>query len=566
MNTIGYNLDIGLPLENKQAFDLLYVNSNSENEIRFKNWLSKPTKEPIIITGQIGTGKTTFLNKVLIDNNIKPDIKVDLNNIITITSGSIWGGLLGKCIAFAIENNINIEEYNFKSLYNDLFLNDLEFSTVLISNFKNFKTEQTKENLYKLIDSNFQIIFQQIKSLIIDIEEKLDKNILFYVEGIDKIPNYNANYLIIIEYLNFLSENKTIFECNLIHLFCDDEWIANKEKITILNFIEVEIFEQLIDKRTGIYNKQWKQNYPKLFELSGGNYRQAIRLFSEFEFANRQLNLKADDAFNYTIKKIRTDFIIFQNSPVDILKVIKKDGFISSGVIKYNNGNELLFKNLILIIEEQDNFGNFKSIINPLIHEYLEKEIFVEEDENNLNIKEIYHSLSSFFLKPDKNEIIIIIYDNLEIAKVSENFIFGKALSFNEGSFEHYEISNRNFLKVFEQTNKDFESIFFKNELNDKIIEKLEHTRDALIRKKMIWWIEQKFVTKYFNNWIQLRQFVKIFKLNENILSKLNIEDLEKDIETIDYMEYTKREKDKIKQDLQTVINYLEQNQNASKR
>jgi len=48
----------------------------------------------------------------------------------------------------------------------------------------------------------------------------------------------------------------------------------------------------------------------------------------------------------------------------------------------------------------------------------LSKEISVDNDENKLNINEIYHSLSSFFLKPLKNEIIIIIYDNYEIPNV----------------------------------------------------------------------------------------------------------------------------------------------------
>ena len=60
----GINLDDGVALSTEEEFRLLYVPCNPDETARLQEWFADDTQEPLLLGGQIGSGKTTILNEV----------------------------------------------------------------------------------------------------------------------------------------------------------------------------------------------------------------------------------------------------------------------------------------------------------------------------------------------------------------------------------------------------------------------------------------------------------------------------------------------------------------------
>ena len=88
MNTNGINFDIGLPLIKQDELDLLYIDWLPEQTEKLNLWMRDITANPIIVTGQIGCGKTTFIQKAIYATKTKPDLTINLDKITTISKGS----------------------------------------------------------------------------------------------------------------------------------------------------------------------------------------------------------------------------------------------------------------------------------------------------------------------------------------------------------------------------------------------------------------------------------------------------------------------------------------------
>lgn len=60
--TFGINLDEGIPLVSQSDFELLHVDCFDDSYEKLTSWI-KDSEQPLVIGGQIGSGKSTLIRK-----------------------------------------------------------------------------------------------------------------------------------------------------------------------------------------------------------------------------------------------------------------------------------------------------------------------------------------------------------------------------------------------------------------------------------------------------------------------------------------------------------------------
>jgi hypothetical protein len=576
MNTHGINFDIGLPLTKQEEFDILFVPYNEELEISLTDWLTDTNSNSLLIAGQIGTGKSTLINKLFF-HGIKPDIFIQFDKIFTKSKGSFYGVLLGKILELSEINQVDLTEFGFHELYKK-YVDDIKsFAELLTQETINYKQLTIQQNCYKTIEKSIDIIKKQISTLIDTITKILQRKLFIFAEGVDKFnPNKSVNwYDEIIDILNFISVQKTLYEANIIHLLEREIWVEKAKKIVLPNATD-DAVKQMFYKRLGNYTKNYENNINELVYLSGGNFRQALRLLVEFEFAKRKLKKEDTDALNYSRKRVIDDMFSYINIPYELLKVVFRDKYIHSGTFKVEEKfleSFPLYRNLILIKDIQKE-GKWAAIVNPLfeteVENYIPKTQTLKQVDTitKYQFTEILDKLASYFLEPDKKEVAIILYDDIEIARIIDDYLVGRAGSYEEIFYESIDVkSTDDFALLFNyiptETNYTGFSYFFFYQLSFDETKKIDVQRDTLIINNMLWWINKEHIRDYLKNWEHFRQFVKIFDLQKDILSYIEISDIEQDINDLELIEYSITDSDKIKSRLEKVLEYLKSKENA---
>ena len=60
----GINIDDGVALSTEEEFRLLYVPCNPDETACLQGWFSDDAQDPLMLGGQIGSGKTTLIKEV----------------------------------------------------------------------------------------------------------------------------------------------------------------------------------------------------------------------------------------------------------------------------------------------------------------------------------------------------------------------------------------------------------------------------------------------------------------------------------------------------------------------
>jgi hypothetical protein len=288
--------------------------------------------------------------------------------------------------------------------------------------------------------------------------------------------------------------------------------------------------------------------------------------------------------------------------------VVNKDQYLASGIFRDIGTREdvksAVYRNWIIIKDEQDENLRWPAAVNPLLlpalqtfkeipespetrmlREYaeanqispfgleidisaLDKDKFFDiiADSSNmstLNIMKIFDSLASYFLNTERMDKIIIAYDNIELAKLANDFIIGRAGTYRPGNFKdiefdqvpHYRLDI--FFKEHEKEDIDGYSVFFIKKITKNELIELEQRRDAFIDRRMIWWVPYNDLMEYLKYWNQLRQFFKIYRLENDVLSSISAEEIGEDIEDIETINFIEYNIEQVKKRLQNVLNYL---------
>lgn len=615
-NQYGINFDLGIPLQSPQEFDLLYVELHSEQKQRLIDWIKDENEGSIVAAGQIGTGKTTLIEKAFQETAVNCDIRIKLDEEVPLyVPGAFWGVFLGKTIELALKLKCNLRDFHLSEdllgiNYSDGGLKKLTASlcrqTLSISDF------QEKKKLFHLIDENIEIIRRQAAEIIKIIESQIKRKPFIFAEGIDKFGHHTADYISLLDLLNFLSPYKTLYEANLIHLFGSTQKWHNSKKI----FVTAESNErinELLTKRLGVYSKSREDILPVLVGLSGGNARQALRLLVEYHYAVDKRKKDTKDALDYTCRRVREDLVSIPGGGFEseLLKVVNKDKYISSGTLKDFTSREVsqnaVYHNWILILNDADKELKWPAAVNPLLlpaiqtlrdipespettalKEWAEAhdvspfglEIDVSKIDQPgklfdlissselpamlLNIMEIFDNMAAYFLNPERKDKVIIAYEEKEGGELANDFIIGKAGTYKPGNFKdinYDEIPGGQldiFLKGLSKEQYDGYSIFFEKQLTPPELMALDQRRDTLIDYKMIWLIPYHDLKGYLKYWPQLRQFFKIFHLEKDVFGNISREEIEQDLEDIETMATSKDlSKGRLKERLQRVLNYM---------
>jgi hypothetical protein len=612
----GINFDLGVPLQSPEEFQLLYVELHTEQEQRLIDWIKDENEGSIIAAGQIGTGKTTLIEKAFQEAAVNCDVRIKLDEEVPLyVPGAFWGVFLGKTIELALKLKCNLKDFQLSEdligiKYSDSGLKKLTAAlckqTLSISDFRE------KKKLFHLIDENIEIIRRQAAGIIKIIENKIKRKPFIFAEGIDKFGHYTADYISLLDLLNFLSPYKTLYEVNLIHLFGSTQKWHNSKKIFVTAASNQQINE-ILSKRLGVYSKSRAGILPLLAGLSGGNIRQALRLLIEYDFAVENMKKDKKDALDYTCRRVREDLISIPEGGFEseLLKVVNKDKYISSGILKDFAGRKVsqnaIYHNWILILNDADKELKWPAVVNPLLLPAIQTlRAIPESPETNalkewaeahdvspfgleidvskidrpgklfdlissselpsmlLNIMEIFDNMAAYFLNPDRKDKIIIAYKDKELVKLANDFIIGKAGTYKPGNFKdlnYDEIPGGQlyiFLSGLSKEQYDGYSIFFEKQLTPPELMAMDQRRDALIDYKMIWWFPYNDLKGYLKYWPQLRQFFNIFHLEEDVLGNISKKEIEEDLEDIEGMAPSQDpSKGQLKERLQRVLNYL---------
>jgi len=586
-------IDIGLPLLEKLEIDQFYVDSNSQQFIRYKEWLESSRSQPIMITGQIGSGKTTFIHYGCLITTIKPNIQIKFDTEPVYYTISAFTAL-----TFAKTLNWFANDWKADSrillkpeiieLFPDIFASN--FSELLTKKWISSKERAKQKELFNTIKVNLDSVLDQIDDLLNKVDYNFKKDVLVFAEGIDKFQPNSPEYFELEPILDILKRHKTLFETNLVHYFTPSKiWGKDIQKVIIPAVSELQIIACL-KKRLGQFHIVYKNVIQTVAELSGGNYRQALRLLAEYEFASTNLKKTKDDAIDYSINRTIDNLLSFSSvrSDLEILNVINRDQYITSGVAQKNT--DLIFNNNIFIQSELSDL-QWNCIINPLLQENLKKSnpsdstldlinSWVTTTGTTMNglanssfekpqlfeylsgfktiplsISETFTALSSLFLS-DSNEIVVILYENKEVAEIANDYFLG-----NVGNVTDLKFSKTIQLKKIEnilsiKDSFDVSTLFLES-YDKRFLRSLDHLRDYLITKNMLWWVKRSEILKCLEQWPQLRQFLKIYSLDESIRAFITADEIEEDLSALKEMGYSDKTYTIFKTKLERVLNYL---------
>ena len=108
----GINLDGGVPLASESDFEQLYVECSHETVEILTSWI-KEGDSPLLLGGQIGSGKSTLIKKAFRDSSQEPEISLHFDReSINLDAGDFWAITLAGFIDAALKEGIDLSFCN----------------------------------------------------------------------------------------------------------------------------------------------------------------------------------------------------------------------------------------------------------------------------------------------------------------------------------------------------------------------------------------------------------------------------------------------------------------------
>ncbi|MFA6598105.1 MAG: hypothetical protein WCS69_10310 [Ignavibacteriaceae bacterium] len=579
-NKDGINFDEGIPLVDLTEFETLYVQCHEKQQIEFISWLTDSTS-PLLVGGQIGTGKSTFINKTFSDSSIYPDLTFHFDqDSIDIFENNPLIIIVKEIIIKALNENIDLSFTNPLYELTDGQVSDWQ-NLIEIFQLNDFSLNvyNIKKNIAQKLQLNEDFVLGIMREVISRIEGKMGHKIFCFASGFDKYSKANVEFYFLNSVSLFLSKYKTLFEVNAVHIF-DNTWALKSCQKIFLSSLNNDIVKEILKKRMGVYSFSIDEIINNLCALSGGNLRQALRLLTNYTMMKYNYET-LESCLIATAKKTSQDFFAFASRPSEeLMKYIFKEKIISATTISLPGDKETaqrsIYQNWIFIYEHFEG-DKWKVDLNPLVqHLFLNsneitnyetvllnsyaqsnqissygltfgnqlqsKTPLVEELKKSLsdsyvfNTAEILHMISAALLSTDRTDRIIIAYRDKEITEVVRDYIFAKANSFEYQSFFHTEIVmsdisvQNQLLEAIKKNDVNIYSFSFSSGLNDNDIEVVDKMRDVFLSYQMIWWLQIDDLKYYLPKWTQLRQLFEIFILEDELLASINKNEIEEDL------------------------------------
>lgn len=624
INRFGINLDEGLALT-EETLEKLYVPCFEDDFQKIRAWLKDNTIEtPLLFGGQIGSGKSTLITKVFSDKSSKPDITLKFDKEgLNLDEGDFLSIILSGFIKKAVDLRLDL---SFSELPSELFkLNTDNWQgivDVLSPEKFSMKSFETRISARKKIAKKAQYTIETISEIGGILKSNVKSSLFIFASGIDKYDTNSAAFKISLKSsIKILSNYKTMFEVNAVHLFLPDNaspFSSNNEKVFIQTVSDKEIIE-ILQKRMGVYAEPIKTELELITKWSGGNPRQAIRLLTHYQSARKNKELDKTGRLAKAIKRTTDDFFAYSKKPSsDLIKTILKDKRIETSLLNLpgdkETAQESLYGNWIFITQASIN-GAWPAIINPLVKPFFgnEKSMIeepeqkllsqyaeinemsptglgvnmLEEDSSpksadkilqeflsmgieeplSLKLTEILDVISAALLSNDRKDRIIVGFKDKNILNAARAYLFAKANSYEYQRFEHRNLSggeDKKPIHILEETlalDTDILSFEFAGKWTEKQLDILDKYRDRFINFQMLWWIPLEDLKDYLPHWVQLRELFEFFILEDELLGSLSIKDIESDLAFYeDLVESEESSEFAMVKNLKIVLEYLKEN------
>lgn len=609
----GMNLDEGIALTSQEEFDLLYLETESEIETRLADWLNHGNGS-IIFGGQIGCGKTTAIERAIRLADKQPDITCHFDrNHINPSPLDTWLILIAEIARFSANNDLKVIANilpGIQSILGDSPQQwDESLAQVLLTAYSPSALEKHRE-FKALLAPLLDHLPAALRTVIQEHEKKLGRSLFILASGVDKFEPGTSAYISLSEPLAALSSFKTLYEVNAVHLFSRDAWTRNCEQL-VLTATNQNWIENMLKKRLGIYAQACQQEIPLLAAFSGGLPRQALRLLDHFVI-ERKNHPDQNDAIIHSVANVNRDFFAFAKRPENsLLNAVNKKKLLETTLISLpgdaDTAMRAVFGNWIILKKHQQE-SRWQACINPAVtgslellnpdepemlllkqyakrqdisptgldidvqatnwHSLLHEEL---EHPHPLNILEILDTISAALLSKQREDRIIITYEDRNNAEYVRAYLQAKSNSYEYQTWDHKVIQGGNgkeplneILDFFSDKSIDIYSMEFVGNYTDEQLNEINIRRDTLIDKQLIWWIPKNELARYLIGWTQLRQLFQIFIMEDDISKALSIEDIEADIEFMqDLSEFQKTAEFNYVSDLRKVLNYLKEKKNG---
>jgi len=374
-NENGINFDVGYPLSDDD-FHLLYVDINKDQHQRFLDWVKDVKAAPLLICGQIGTGKTTFIEKGVFETDNQKssfDIKLSFDTDIRFhREGEYLGLFLGKIIDLADRLKVDLSPFKLAKDILGIECSDNDLKEQLLQDSLSISEIKKQKDVFDKVGNLIEELIPVIKKIISRIEDKNGRKLFVYAEGIDKFKYNEVAYHSVQGILDFMADYKTLYEVNFVHLFFGNDKWRKADAIILYNTGNQEV-EAVLQKRLGNRYKDFYSGIiPAIVGVSGGNLRQGLKILTEYYYAVEVLKKKADQAFSYACSLTRNNslFIAREKFPSDIIKVVYRDRYLLTEIItgeQRDSVHDALYNNWIMITGESKDKKQWESMINPLI-------------------------------------------------------------------------------------------------------------------------------------------------------------------------------------------------------
>lgn len=613
----GINLDDGVALSTTDEFRLLYVPCNPEITDVLQRWFKSESKEPLLLGGQIGSGKTTLLKEIARSFETIT-VSFDTDPLEPTESGYsllLFGEIIQACLANGVEvDGCGVLLSDFPSLAADSW--DV-FAKKATSRPSSLQEAELLQEVCTVIAENTGLVLKSCGELLDRFREATSREPIIIAEGIDKLRPGTADYFSLKVVLYFLARRKTLFEVNAVHLFQERDFPQGIKKLFI-GHIDDGLIVQLLRKRLGSYAPVYQEVFPLIGRFSGGNIRQALRLLNTYYFQRTQRKKDHAAAFALACHQVGNDIlsISYSNFPVDIFTVVKRDGYIEGSLFvgqdkRVSEGaNDAVYYNWLFMQNEPETTTPTKwpAVINPLIDAAINwssnasrtpeeeavrawarahnispvglnvpvdergepgwkkfwEEIELSSENEALNIVGLLEEIGAGLFGVERQDRIIITYKDRKCVEAVRDFLVGEANTYATFLCEEITLIGGEtkkpiielMTKLAEKDPNHIYSVELIGKWTETQLRDLDHRRDLFGDLQMLWWIQTEDLKRYLRFWPQLRQFFRIYQLEEDLWQGITTEQIQADIEFIE--EISKASDSEGSRRLSDVLAYLE--------
>lgn len=614
-NRFGINLDEGVPL-GKEDYEILFVDFFEDASLKLLSWIEKGVA-PISIGGQIGSGKSTLIDKGFNDTDRRPDIVLHFDcETLNFDIGDFIGISLSGFIELALQINVDLTEFNLTEELNPGSPGDWR---ALLENLSphsfTMQSFTTKKQLRKTIADNAEYFSSAIIKIGKHIESLIGRPLFVFASGIDKFDTKGAVSIAINDIVTTLSLFKTLFEVNAVHLFAKPGSPFYSLDRILVPAVKEDVIVEMLSKRLGVYAKPISDELKSLAECSGGNPRQALRLLSHFESARNNRHRTVAENLAIAMRETRSDFFSYAPKPsTELMKSIKQSRKIGTNLFLLPGDKETALTALYgnwFFLSELLGEDSWKAIPNPLVTGYFENTFVPDDLETQIlhkyaeshgissyglgisrfdsntgkekspdqllwefrvsvdqpiqsNLTEVLDVLGAALLSKDRADRVIIAFKDKSITEAARAYLFAKANTYEYQRCKHTVILGGagteplQAMEEFLSEDTDIYSVEFGSNWTPNQLELLDKHRDSFITNQMLWWIPFDVLKSYLPHWIQLRQLFEVFVLSDELLGSISTEEIEADLAYFeDLVEHVLSSEANVVSNLKKVLEYL---------